>query len=340
MITKISGALAALLLLATVASAQPWTSHRPDGHAPIGVMADHTHGAGEVMLSYRFMYMDMAGSRIGTDAIDDERIVSPDGEGFIVTPTEMPMTMHMVGAMYAPVDQVTLMAMVPYLSSEMDHLTRMGGTFTTEASGLGDVKLSALVKLADIGRTRFIATAGVSLPTGSISEMDETPASAPNEAILPYPMQIGSGTLDLTPSVTYLGQSDDFGWGLQARGVVRTGTNDRGYTQGNRLGATTWASVLINRALSFSARLDAQTWGDVDGADAALNPMMVPTARTDLRSGSRTDLSVGANVVVPDGSPLHGLRIAGEVGVPVYQSLDGPQLETDLTVTLGAQFAF
>ncbi|MEM6326624.1 MAG: hypothetical protein AAF791_05845, partial [Bacteroidota bacterium] len=91
MLSKTLGACAALLLLATTVSAQPWTSHRPDGHAPIGVMADHTHEAGEVMLSYRFMYMDMAGSRVGTDAIADETIVSPDGEGFMVTPTEMPM---------------------------------------------------------------------------------------------------------------------------------------------------------------------------------------------------------------------------------------------------------
>ena len=42
-----------------------WTSSRPDGHAPIGVMTDHTHGAGEFMWSYRFMYMAMDGNRDG-----------------------------------------------------------------------------------------------------------------------------------------------------------------------------------------------------------------------------------------------------------------------------------
>ncbi|MEM6326431.1 MAG: transporter, partial [Bacteroidota bacterium] len=283
---------------------------------------------------------DMAGSRVGTDAIADETIVSPDGEGFMVTPTEMPMQMHMLGAMFAPVDQVTLMAMLPYLSSDMDHLTRAGGTFTTESAGIGDVKISALVKLADVGRTRFIGTIGASLPTGSIEVMDVTPASDPNEVVLPYPMQIGSGTVDLIPSLTYLGQSDNFGWGVQARGTIRTGTNSRDYTLGNQFGGTTWGSVLVNNSLSLSTRLDVQTWGDIDGADASLNPMMVPTARTDLRGGTRADLSVGANVSLPDGNPLHGLRIAGEVATPLYQSLNGPQLETDLTFTLGAQFAF
>ena len=45
-----------------------WTSSRPDGHAPIGVMGDHRHEAGEIMFSYRFMYMNMDGSRDGADA--------------------------------------------------------------------------------------------------------------------------------------------------------------------------------------------------------------------------------------------------------------------------------
>ncbi|NBD18196.1 MAG: hypothetical protein GVY04_19270 [Cyanobacteria bacterium] len=36
-----------------------WTSGRPDGHAPIGVMGDHVHGQGEWMLSYRYMFILM-----------------------------------------------------------------------------------------------------------------------------------------------------------------------------------------------------------------------------------------------------------------------------------------
>ena len=37
---------------------------------------------------------------------------------------------------------------------------------------------------------------------------------------------------------------------------------------------------------------------------------------------------------------LEGHRLAAEVGVPVYQNLAGPQLETDLIATLGWQKAF
>lgn len=36
------------------------------------------------------------------------------------------------------------MAMVSFLAMEMDHITRMGGTFTTEVYGLGDIQISGL----------------------------------------------------------------------------------------------------------------------------------------------------------------------------------------------------
>ena len=58
-------ALAALILSGSTALAQS----RPDAHAPIGVMGDHTHDKGEWMLSYRYMYMNMTGNRVGTDSV-------------------------------------------------------------------------------------------------------------------------------------------------------------------------------------------------------------------------------------------------------------------------------
>jgi hypothetical protein len=38
--------------------------------------------------------------------------------------------------------------------------------------------------------------------------------------------------------------------------------------------------------------------------------------------------------------PLHGHRFALELGRPVYQDLDGPQLENDWLLTVGWQLAF
>ncbi len=318
-------------------------AQRPDGHAPLGVMGDHTHGAGEFMLSYRYMYMNMDGNRDGTDQLTTAEVVDPNGQNFIISPVNMPMGMHMFGMMYAPTSKLTLMAMVPVISLEMDHVTRPGGAFTTSASGVGDIKLSALYKIASLGNGQVHLNAGVAFPAGSIETKDVTPASAPNESQLPYPMQLGSGTVDLMPGITYMGKNTDWSWGAQAKGVLRLGENDQDYTLGNRFLFTTWGARKLAPWISASARIEANNWGDIDGASpayaGAVMMRMVPTVFTDLRGGSRVDAALGLNTVLTGGS-LGGLRFAVEGVVPVAQNLDGPQLETDWQIVAGIQYAF
>lgn len=327
-----------LAMAAPLAAQTEWTSGRPDGHAPIGVMGDHTHEAGEFMFSYRFMRMAMEGSLDGSDEVANEDIVSPTGYGFMVTPTEMPMTMHMIGMMYAPSDRVTLMVMANILDMSMDHLMRNGNTFTTESGGFGDLGLGALVGIVDEGSSRLHLNANLTVPTGSITEMDATPMSGGNDVQLPYAMQTGTGTVALAPGLTWLGMAERVSWGAQGRLVFQLGENDRGYTAGDRAEGTVWFGVRASERLSLSARARYQVWDDFSGMDSALNPMMVPTARTDLRGGKRLDLPVGVNYWINSGA-LSGLRILAEYEIPVWQDLSGPQLESTGTFTVGVQLS-
>jgi len=309
-------------------------SFRADDHAPIGVMGEHTHQKGELMLSYRYMYMQMKGMRNGTNGISNQEVL----EQFMVTPTDMDMQMHMFGAMYAVTDRLTLMGMIPYVKKSMNHLTRSGGRFKTTSDGLGDIKFSGLFKVLNWGNNNnVILNFGLSFPTGSIDIKDDTPMGDNQQ--LPYPMQLGSGTWDLLPGVTYNGRHDKIDWGGQALGVVRLGENDRNYTLGNRLNVTTWTAYNINYWLSGSFRLDWGFWGNIDGADPDLNPAVVPTADPDLQGGNRLDALVGLNFVNQAGPKwLKGQRLAFEFGIPVYQDLDGPQLETDWIILFGWQY--
>ena len=59
--TLLYSAVLTALLLSTRVFSHDWETSRPDGHAPISVMQDHTHKAGELMVSYRYMLMDMEG---------------------------------------------------------------------------------------------------------------------------------------------------------------------------------------------------------------------------------------------------------------------------------------
>ena len=93
-----------------------WNDHRVDSHAPIGVMVDHTHDRGEFMLSYRYMFMHMDGHRAGTDKLSTSEV---HDRGFGAAALEMDMEMHMLGAMYAPTDNLTLLVMTNYVLNDM-----------------------------------------------------------------------------------------------------------------------------------------------------------------------------------------------------------------------------
>jgi hypothetical protein len=310
------------------------THHDHFGTEPIGVVGAHAHGPGDWMVSLRSMRMDMDGNRDATSRMSTADVFAA---GYMIAPKSMTMDMHMLSAMYGVNEDLTVMLMLPWLDIDMDHEGANGAEFTTRSSGIGDVSFSGLYKLGQWGAHQLNLNAGLSIPTGSINEKDDTPMGANQH--LPYPMQTGSGTWDMLPGLTYLGQAEELSWGAQGVAVVRLGVNDNDYTLGDRFNLTGWVSRAWTPDWQSSLRLDAQWWGNIDGSDKKIPAMMigmVPTADPDLRAGRRVDLLVGA-AFAPQAGLLRGHRLALEVGRPVYQNLDGPQLETDWTATLGWQ---
>lgn len=275
----------------------------------------------------------------GNSQIGDREIISPAGEGYLVVPQWMDMEMHMFGVMQAPTDRLTLMLMMPYVTKEMGHLRRDGREFVTRSEGWGDLKLTGIFELYHGPGQALLVNLGISAPTGSIEEKDVIPG--PGNTRLPYPMQIGSGTWDLHPGITYLGQNADWSWGGQLSGILRLGENDEGYRLGHAGELTFWGARRWTDTFSTSLRLTGKTWGDIDGRDEDLviPPAAVPTADPNRRGGSQIDVALGLNVYLRPGI-LKGHRLAIEAGVPVYHDLDGPQLATELQLTLGWQWAF
>lgn len=312
-----------------------WSASRPDGHAPISVMGDHVHHKGEWMFSYRFMTMNMENLRSGTSSLNNDFVF----QDYMVSPQQMKMNMHMLGAMYAPSDKLTLMAMVSVLSSDMDLLSEMHGSFTTGSSGFGDLKIAGLYKFFDQNRQSLHAQLQVSLPTGSIDEEGVTPASMPIEMILPYPMQIGSGTFDTEPGITYLVQNDLFSFGSQLKGLLRFDKNDNNYRLGNRYQWENWLGFKTTDWLSISARIQGVISEKIKGKNPDLMPMMVTTANTQNSGGKLISSGLGANFFIPEGS-FKNIRFGIEYSLPVYQDLNGIQLEQQRSWTFGLQYSF
>ena len=295
---------------------------RADSHAPAGVSGAELMMKGRWMLSYSFMRMEMEDNLDGSSSISPEEIVTSVPNIFFgtpgqpptlrVVPTEMTTDMHMLGIMYAPTDTITVMGMLPYLEKSMKHTTFQGpagttelGTFTTRSSGIGDVKVNGLFGIFDDSRHRVHLNLGLSLPTGSIDEKDRAlaPTGARPELRLPYPMQLGSGTYDLLPGVTYKG--------------------------GDQL--TGWASYSWTPGASASLRLTLRDTDEIDGQDPEI-VAPVQTANPDFQGGERIDLGVGVNFSAQAGD-WRGLRFGAELGIPLEQDLNGPQMEAAWNLT-------
>lgn len=359
--------LAAAAMLCAVGSAMAQTASdvpapRPDDHAPIGVTADHAHKAGGVMFGYRYSHMGMDGSLIGSDSVSPGFIATsvpnrvPGMQGGMgmarpdtlrSVPLDMGMDMQMFEAMYAPTDWVTLMAMGSATTDAMTMRTYQGdmgtdiaGRTDMRASGIGDTSLMAIFPLLKRPDTELDLDAGVSLPTGSTVESGAMlmPDGMRMRMRYPYAMQLGSGTYDLLPGLTWSGRADRWGWGAQYRGAVRTGENAKGYRFGDVHILTGWGSYEVLPWLSTSLRVLGQTTDRIRGSD---DRIAMPSQEADpaLYGGQRLDALVGANVLVPEGA-LKGTRFGLEVGAPFYQSLNGPQLAGSWELVFGVQRAF
>lgn len=306
---------------------------RPDMAAPAGLPAGMSPKPGAVMLSLQAMGMRMDGNRDGVDDVGTQEVLSR----FPMAPLDMDMEMLMFGAMYGVTDDLSVMAMVPYLWMEMDHVTRSGVNFTTRSEGIGDIGLLAGYDLYRARGHAIKVTAGLSLPTGSTDERDDTPAGA--DRILPYPMQTGSGTFDLLPAIAYTGRSDDWSWGARVSATLRLGENREDYRRGNIYRASAWGARRWTGWLSSSLRVIGESEENIHGADPRLNPLLAPTADPGLRGGDRIGLGLGLNFLVPSG-PLQGVGLSVEAILPLYRDLDGPQLERDYTLVVGFRKAF
>ena len=195
----------------------------------------HNHPAEMWMLNYKYMHMAMNGLRAGTTDIPSSSVGNNRGlpyDKIMMIPTRMTMDMHMFMAMYGINSRLTVMGMLNYLDNRMDMLMDMSPKnmmgmpkaidpgavpdSPMKTNGLGDTEIRGIYKFTD----SLNGSLGVSLPTGNIEEDYTTMGTVWR---VPYDMQLGSGTFDLKPAVTFSILSDDalWNWGGQAMATLR-----------------------------------------------------------------------------------------------------------------------
>ena len=320
-------------------------------------MGAHTHPKGEWMFTYKYMHMKMDGMRRGTSSKSSSDIFDA---GYVVSPDDMRMDMHMFSFMYAPTDNFTFMVMAEYLNKEMNldvkpgmaaNMINNGSTRAkTKSDGWGDTKLMGLFAMTDHASPHnFIIGMGLSVPTGSINQKDRTPApGGPSRNYLPASMQLGSGTWDLLPSISYEYSWTQLSLGSQLSGIFRPGRNSREYSLGDQVNLKQWATYQLNDIISVNAGWGYQ-WQDYMGGKqedilrTPPNPMLgdrtIPTAFSSNYGGHTMDAFAGIQLHGGEGI-FEKQRLAFEVRAPFYEDLNGYQMETKYTATIAWSLEF
>ena len=327
------------------------TSAHSGADAPIGVMGDHMHGAGEWMFSLRQIKMEMSGNKIGSNNASDTEILSIADTNAMMPPNlrvvsqHMEMDMTMLGVMYAPNADLTFMAMTGYVQKTMRLTTynMMGmriGNFETESEGFGDTTISALFRGQMTATSQIHYALGLSVPTGDIEEQDTvlTPMNTRIAARLPYAMQTGSGSYDLKPAITFNKHFENYSFGGQISAVVRLNDNDSDYRFGDIFTVQSWVSKSISPTVSASLRLKGTSEEKIDGRDTLIDKP-IQSADPNFYGGERLNLGIGLNLA-PKSGPLAQKRVDFELVGPIYEKLNGPQMSQDWSLIIGFKTGF
>jgi hypothetical protein len=298
--------------------------------APIGVVDSYALEAGEFGFSYRYSYVHFDDMRKGTERRSTQDVL----QGWDETPRKRDLQRHLFGVAWAPHRRVTLSAELPVFTQETHVVAR--GTpnqrFETESEGVGDLQLRALVPFMRKRNESLQIEFGLTAPTGSIYERDR--GADGSRQRLPFPQQLGSGTVDILLGGTYRGRWETLSWGLVTRSTFRTYENSRNYKLGNEYEISVWLAQSWTDWMSTSLRM---AWNRRDNVHPRDDTRVDPELDPKRQAGDVLDIGPGVNFRLPWlGEPRFGV----EMTWPYYQNLEGPQLERDWQVTTGWKWAF
>lgn len=318
-------------LTGSPAQAQNWDG-RPDGFAPIGISTDGEKAHGAWTFSYQNMRTDGSGLLDGRGQVTSADVFA---DGYAASPHSTTRETHWLNALFGYNESTSLLLTLPFLNNEVTMRTPLGQAYDLRSTGMGDLQITSLFRLSHGEDEALHAQLGASLPTGSRDERSITPFSGGISEKLPYGLQLSSGTLDLIPGITYVKRHESTSLGFQAKEIVRFNENSDGYQLGNVALLSGWVSRVFSEDVSGSLRLGYCHEGRLKGQDPGIDPTHSPMHDPNSQGGDRVTVWAGVNYV-----DTGGHSFGFELGGPLWQDLNGPQLEQDISYALGWHYSF
>lgn len=280
----------------------------------------HDHAGNNVRITARWHRANMSDNVMGSRNASTAQVLA---QGYRIVPQDMTTDMFTFGWSRRMNNGVRLSASVPYVIKRMQSVTytqteTLISKFTTQNDGVGDAMLRAGKKLRYKG---WHGSLGVSVPLGSVDAADRI--LLPNGVItrrrLPYMMQIGTGTFDLHPAISFVnrfGAKDNMTFGFQLNGVVHLGTNHANYAFGDKAKATvSFGRHMLNGhgrlSLSYQStdRIEGRD-SEIFGASQMADPENYGGERLLAKVSYRMRNGVSVQLATPLHEDLHGTQMS------------------------------
>ncbi|MCB1546988.1 MAG: hypothetical protein KDJ41_03980 [Hyphomicrobiaceae bacterium] len=321
---------------------------------PVGVPGASMPAPGKTVAMFTNRWLHLDGTKAGTKDVSPEWVVlngfNPNRPPvqYRRVPTSATIHVQGFGLTHGLTPWLSVNVAGAYITKATRVTTFRGpagtsvlGQRTDSTEGFGDTALGAAVRLWQGHGHRLHAGLSLSLPTGSITARIRPlmPTGAIGNARAGYSLQIGTGTYDLLPALTFTGKQGRLGYGAAYRGrIALQDENSEGYRWGDMHMATAWLSYDVTRTLTGSLRIEATTRDAIDGRDVTIAGPGVGANPLNT-GGDRIDAYVGANLrgQVPG---LGMARIGTEFGVPLYERANGIHLVRQWSFQLTGGLSF
>ncbi|MDQ6988026.1 MAG: hypothetical protein Q9M25_09505 [Mariprofundaceae bacterium] len=349
----------ALLLLMSPSQAHAYLGMccaKCGGNMPMNIPGGGVPENYEFRFKIQPVFMRMNGLRSGASNVDANTLLGNPAAGkFMAVQKYMNMSMLNLSFGYSFSDDLFIGMMGMYQDNRMSMafnpvMTTLTGrsSYIMKSNGFADTMLMSKYRLyADdplVPKSQISLLAGANLPSGSINERNSThPLAVRQTELLPYGMQLGSGTVDPMLGLLYQGSSSPWWWGLDAVYTGRWYDNSRNYRLGNQYKVDAYLMNQISYNFLWQAQANFEWKGRIHGqADEvvsgfsghavhgnAASPLMTPLWEQANYGGVKTSLTLG---VQWQPAPLHIVDLT--VKLPVYQRLNGVQLKDQFGVML------
>ena len=242
---------------------------------------------------------------------------------------------HMLLNTYSPIPDLPCIKIYP----SPPECRSLIGSFNTSSSGLSHFSSSILIKLKETNTSRWQIELNLMKSLGEENKKGEvlSPMNGRLNLTLPYSMQIGDKGTRLISALTYINNSLEWSYGLQAKINRIIEEKEWNYGDSHLINAWIQKDFFLNTSLSL--RYSHFNENKIRGRDSLILAP-VQTSNPSNYGGRSSEIGIGLNMLLNNKQKSHSNRIGLELIFPLEQNLNGLQMQKEWSIQLGYQTSF